>query len=338
MNKNFNEVVFSGVQPTGNLHLGNYIGAIKNFVNLQNDPQNTCIYCVVDLHAITTKQEPAELKKNIRETAATFIASGLDYKKSIIFNQSLVPAHSEGSWLLSCIARMGWLNRMTQFKEKAGKDKEKASVGLYIYPILMAADILLYDSTHVPVGEDQKQHLELSRDIANRFNLDFNSPNFLVVPEPLIQKNFARIMSLKDGTKKMSKSDPSDLSRINLRDSSDQIINKIKKAKTDTEPLPDNDNELTKRPEAENLLGIYSSLSDQSLSKTISEFSGKNFSEFKEKLSNLVVDKISPISTEINKLIKDEEFIDKILKDGADKANEIANKKIINMKKIIGFK
>ena len=227
---------------------------------------------------------------------------------------------------------------MTQFKEKAGKDKEKASVGLYIYPILMAADILLYDSTHVPVGEDQKQHLELSRDIANRFNLDFNSPNFLVVPEPLIQKNFARIMSLKDGTKKMSKSDPSDLSRINLRDSSDQIINKIKKAKTDTEPLPDNDNELTKRPEAENLLGIYSSLSDQSLSKTISEFSGKNFSEFKEKLSNLVVDKISPISTEINKLIKDEEFIDKILKDGADKANEIANKKIINMKKIIGFK
>ncbi len=330
--------IFSGVQPTGNLHLGNYIGAIKNFVNLQNDPQNTCIYCVVDLHAITTKQEPAELKKNIRETAATFIASGLDYKKSIIFNQSLVPAHSEGSWLLSCIARMGWLNRMTQFKEKAGKDKEKASVGLYIYPILMAADILLYDSTHVPVGEDQKQHLELSRDIANRFNLDFNSPNFLVVPEPLIQKNFARIMSLKDGTKKMSKSDPSDLSRINLRDSSDQIINKIKKAKTDTEPLPDNDNELTKRPEAENLLGIYSSLSDQSLSKTISEFSGKNFSEFKEKLSNLVVDKISPISTEINKLIKDEEFIDKILKDGADKANEIANKKIINMKKIIGFK
>ena len=330
--------IFSGVQPTGNLHLGNYIGAIKNFVNLQNDPQNTCIYCVVDLHAITTKQEPAELKKNIRETAATFIASGLDYKKSIIFNQSLVPAHSEGSWLLSCIARMGWLNRMTQFKEKAGKDKEKASVGLYIYPILMAADILLYDSTHVPVGEDQKQHLELSRDIANRFNLDFNSPNFLVVPEPLIQKNFARIMSLKDGTKKMSKSDPSDLSRINLRDSSDQIINKIKKAKTDTEPLPDNDNELTKSPEAENLLGIYSSLSDQSLSKTISEFSGKNFSEFKEKLSNLVVDKISPISTEINKLIKDEEFIDKILKDGADKANEIANKKIINMKKIIGFK
>ena len=194
--------IFSGVQPTGNLHLGNYIGAIKNFVNLQNDHKNSCIYCVVDLHAITTKQNPDQLKKNIRETTAAFIASGLDYKKSIIFNQSSVPAHSEGSWILSCIARMGWLNRMTQFKEKAGKDKEKASVGLYIYPILMAADILLYDATHVPVGEDQKQHLELTRDIANKFNTDFNIANFLIAPEPLIQKNFARIMSLKDGKKK----------------------------------------------------------------------------------------------------------------------------------------
>ena len=269
--------IFSGVQPTGNLHLGNYLGAIKNFVNLQNDTNNFCIYCVVDLHAITVKQDPKELKKNIRETTAAFIASGLDYKKSIIFNQSLVPAHSEGSWILSCVARMGWLNRMTQFKEKAGKDKEKASVGLYIYPTLMAADILLYDATHVPVGEDQKQHLELSRDIANKFNIDFNSPNFLVAPEPLIQKNFARIMSLKDGTKKMSKSDPSELSRINLNDNSDQISNKIKKAKTDSKPLPDNENELSERPEAENLLGIYSCLSDQSLNETINQFSGKNF-------------------------------------------------------------
>ncbi len=330
--------IFSGVQPTGNLHLGNYIGAIKNFVNLQNEPDNSCIYCVVDLHAITVKQNPSELKKNIRETTAAFIASGLDYKKSIIFNQSLVPAHSEGSWILSCVARMGWLNRMTQFKEKAGTDKEKASVGLYIYPILMAADILLYDATHVPVGQDQKQHLELSRDIANKFNLDFNSPNFLVAPEPLIQKNFARIMSLKDGSKKMSKSDPSELSRINLNDTRDQIITKIKKAKTDNDPLPDNENELSKRLEAQNLLGIYSSLSDQTLKNTISEFSGKNFSAFKEKLANLVVDKISPISSEINKLLKDENFIDKVLNDGAEKANEIASKKIKDLKKIIGFK
>jgi len=329
--------IFSGVQPTGNLHLGNYLGAIKNFVNLQNDIENSCIYCVVDLHAITVKQDPIELKKNIRETTAAFIASGLDYKKSIIFNQSSVAAHSEGSWILSCVARMGWLNRMTQFKEKAGKDKEKASVGLYIYPILMAADILLYDATHVPVGEDQKQHLELSRDIANKFNQDFNSPNFLIVPEPLIQKNFSRIMSLKDGSKKMSKSDPSDLSRINLNDSVDQMVNKIKKAKTDAEPLPDNEKTLSKRPEAENLLGIYSSLSEQPISKTINEFSGKNFSEFKEKLSSLVVDKISPLSTEINKLLKDESFIDKILSDGAEKADEIAYKKVKNIKKIIGF-
>ena len=329
--------IFSGVQPTGNLHLGNYIGAIKNFVNLQNDPDNSCIYCVVDLHAITVKQDPKQLNRNIRETAAAFIASGLDYKKSIIFNQSLVPAHSEGSWILSCVARMGWLNRMTQFKEKAGKDKEKASVGLYIYPILMAADILLYDATHVPVGDDQKQHLELSRDIANKFNLDFNSPEFFIAPEPLIQKNFARIMSLKDGTKKMSKSDPSDLSRINLNDTSDQISNKIKKAKTDSEPLPDNESDLYKRPEAENLLGIYSSLSDQLLSKTIDEFSGKNFSDFKDKLLNLVVDKIAPISLEINKLLKDQKFLDEVLKEGANKAEEIAERKIKNIKKILGF-
>jgi len=329
--------IFSGVQPTGNLHLGNYLGAIKNFVELQNEKDNECVYCVVDLHAITVKQDPKILKDNIRETTAAFLASGLDYNKSIIFNQSLVPAHSEGSWILGCIARMGWLNRMTQFKEKAGKDKEKASVGLYIYPILMAADILLYDSTHVPVGEDQKQHLELSRDIAQKFNLDFKVPDFLIAPEPLIQKNFARIMSLKDGTKKMSKSDPSDFSRINLTDKKDEIVNKIKKAKTDNSPLPSDDKKLNERPEVENLLGIYSSLSNQTLSDSINEFGGKNFSEFKQKLSDLVVEKISPISDEINKLKRDNNFIDKILEDGAEKADKITSKKVKEMKKIIGF-
>ncbi len=329
--------IFSGVQPSGNLHLGNYIGAIKNFVNLQNEKNNQCIYCVVDLHAITTKQNPKELKDSIRETTAAFLASGLDYKKSIIFNQSMVPAHSEGSWILGCIARMGWLNRMTQFKEKAGKDKEKASVGLYIYPILMAADILLYDSTHVPVGEDQKQHLELSRDIAQKFNIEFNSPNFLIAPEPLIQKSFARIMSLKNGITKMSKSDPSDLSRINLNDSKDKIINKIKKAKTDDKVLPSDEKNLKDRPEVQNLLGIYSNLSEQSLQVIINEFSGKNFSAFKEKLSDLLVEKIGPISNEINKLQKDKDFIDKILKDGAEKAEVIASKKVKEMKEIIGF-
>ncbi len=329
--------IFSGVQPTGNLHLGNYLGAIKNFVELQNEKDNECVYCVVDLHAITVKQDPKILKDNIRETTAAFLASGLDYKKSIIFNQSLVPAHSEGSWILGCIARMGWLNRMTQFKEKAGKDKENVSVGLYIYPILMAADILLYDSTHVPVGEDQKQHLELSRDIAQKFNLDFKAPDFLKAPEPLIQKNFARIMSLKDGTKKMSKSDPSDLSRINLTDKKDEIANKIKKAKTDNLTLPSDDKQLNKRPEVENLLGIYSSLNNQTLHDSINEFGGKNFSEFKQKLSDLVVEKISPISNEINKLKKDNNFIDKILEDGAEKARKITSKKVKEMKKIVGF-
>ena len=240
--------IFSGVQPTGNLHLGNYLGAIKNFVDLNNDVDNDCIFCVVDLHAITVKQDPKELKNNIRETVATFIASGIDPKKSIIFNQSGVAAHSEGAWILSCVARMGWLNRMTQFKEKAGKDKEKASVGLYSYPVLMAADILLYDATHVPVGDDQKQHLELCRDIAQKFNNDFDQDNFLQVPEPLIQKEFSRIMSLKDGSKKMSKSELSDLSRINLTDDRDAIVNKIKKAKTDPLPMPSSVEELNERP------------------------------------------------------------------------------------------
>ena len=329
--------IFSGVQPTGNLHLGNYLGAIKNFVELQNEEDNNCIYCVVDLHAITLKQDPKELKNNIRETAATFIASGLNPNKSILFNQSLVPAHSEGSWILSCIARMGWLNRMTQFKEKAGKDKEKASVGLYIYPILMAADIMLYDATHVPVGDDQKQHLELCRDIAQKFNNDYNVEDFLVPPEPLIQKQFSRIMSLKDGSKKMSKSDESDLSRINLKDSKDLIINKIKKAKTDPHPIPNIIEELENRPEAENLLGIYSSLKNQNINTTLKEFGGKNFSELKTNLSEQLIDKISPMAKEINKLLNDPAYLDKILLAGAEKANDIAENKVREIKKITGF-
>ena len=329
--------IFSGVQPTGNLHLGNYLGAIKNFVDLNNDVENDCIFCVVDLHAITVKQDPKELKNNIRETVATFVASGIDPKKSIIFNQSGVAAHSEGAWILSCIARMGWLNRMTQFKEKAGKDKEKASVGLYSYPVLMAADILLYDATHVPVGDDQKQHLELCRDIAQKFNNDFDQDNFLQVPEPLIQKEFSRIMSLKDGSKKMSKSELSDLSRINLTDDKDAIVNKIKKAKTDPLPMPSSVEELNERLEARNLLGIYSSLNNSSLQKTVETFSGKNFSEFKNQLSDLLVKKIEPISLEIKKLLNDQPYLDKILLEGVEKANSIASKKIERIKEILGF-
>jgi len=329
--------IFSGVQPTGNLHLGNYLGAIKNFVELNNDEKNDCVFCVVDLHAITVKQDPNELRNNIRETVATFIACGINSKKSIIFNQSSVPAHSEAAWLLSCVARMGWLNRMTQFKEKAGKDKEKASVGLYSYPILMAADILLYDTTHVPVGEDQKQHLELCRDIAQKFNNDYAIDNFLKVPDPLIQKQFSRIMSLKDGKKKMSKSEPSDLSRINLTDDENSIINKIKKAKTDPLPLPSNVEELKTRHEAKNLLGIYSSLTNLTLDQSIKEFSGKNFSEFKEKLSEVLVERIKPISSEIKKLRNELDYLDKILLDGQKKADEFASNKLKKMHEIVGF-
>jgi tryptophanyl-tRNA synthetase len=329
--------IFSGVQPTGNLHIGNYLGAIKNFVELNNQKDNECIFCVVDLHAITVKQDPKELKKNIRETAATFIASGIDPKKSIIFNQSMVSAHSECAWILSCVTKIGWLNRMTQFKEKAGKDKEKASIGLYSYPVLMAADILLYDATHVPVGDDQKQHLELCRDIAQKFNNDFNVLDFLICPEPLIQKEFSRIMSLKDGTKKMSKSDPSDLSRINLSDDREQISNKIKKAKTDPMPMPSDKKDLLERPEAENLLGIYSSLVGKNLNQSIEEFSGKNFSNFKEKLSDALVEKIEPISKETKKLLDDPKYLDNILLDGANKASNIASKKIKEIKELVGF-
>tara|TARA_B100000035_G_scaffold131648_1_gene111897 strand:- start:3090 stop:4091 length:1002 start_codon:yes stop_codon:yes gene_type:complete len=329
--------IFSGVQPTGNLHLGNYLGAIKNFVKLNNESENECVFCVVDLHAITVNQDPKDLRNNIRETVAAFVASGIDPKKNIIFNQSQVSAHSETAWILSCVARMGWLNRMTQFKEKAGKDKEKASVGLYSYPVLMAADILLYDTTHVPVGDDQKQHLELCRDIAQKFNNDFKVEDFFKIPEPLIQKEFSRIMSLKDGTKKMSKSDPSDLSRINLTDDKDQIINKIKKAKTDPLPLPSNIMDLEKRPEAKNLIGIYASLTNSNLEKSINEFSGKNFSEFKDNLSQVLVDKIIPISEEIKKLLIEKKYLDEILLNGFEKADKIASKKVKKIHEIIGF-
>ncbi|MDB4827933.1 tryptophan--tRNA ligase [Candidatus Pelagibacter sp.] len=329
--------IFSGVQPTGNLHLGNYLGAIKNFVDLNNDSNNECVFCVVDLHAITVNQNPKELKSNIQETVATFIASGIDPNRSIIFNQSGVPAHAEGAWILSCIARMGWLNRMTQFKEKAGKDKEKASVGLYSYPVLMAADILLYDATHVPVGDDQKQHLELCRDIAQKFNTDFEMENFLQVPEPLIQKEFSRIMSLKDGSKKMSKSELSDLSRINLKDDSDLIINKIKKAKTDPLPMPNSIKDLDERLEAKNLLGIYSSLTNSTMEKSVEIFAGKNFSEFKEKLSEVLVDRIQPITLEIKKLLNDKSYLDKTLLEGVERADKIASQKIKRIKEIVGF-
>ena len=329
--------IFSGVQPTGNLHLGNYLGAIKNFVELNNDDENKCIFCVVDLHAITVNQDPKELKNNIRETVATFIASGIDPQKSIIFNQSKVSAHSEAAWILSCVARMGWLNRMTQFKEKAGKDKEKASIGLYSYPVLMAADILLYDTTHVPVGDDQKQHLELCRDIAQKFNNDFKIDNFFKSPEPLIQKEFSRIMSLKDGTKKMSKSELSDLSRINLTDEKEQIINKIKKAKTDALPLPTTIKELDSRPETKNLIGIYSSLTGLTLEKSVEKFAEKNFSEFKENLTQILIDKIIPISNEIKKLLSEKNYLDEILTEGCKKAEIISAQKIKKIHEIVGF-
>tara|TARA_B100000963_G_scaffold253868_1_gene222441 strand:+ start:1549 stop:2550 length:1002 start_codon:yes stop_codon:yes gene_type:complete len=329
--------IFSGVQPTGNLHLGNYLGAIKNFVKLNDERENECIFCVVDLHAITAQQNPKELKDNIFETVATFLASGIDPKKSIIFNQSSVPAHSEVAWILSCVARMGWLNRMTQFKEKAGKDKEKASLGLYSYPVLMAADILLYDATHVPVGDDQKQHLELCRDIAQKFNNDFGVNDFFKLPEPLIQKEFSRVMSLKDGLKKMSKSEVSELSRINLTDTDEDIENKIKKAKTDPLPLPSSIEELNKRPEAKNLIGIYSSISGNDLENSIKKFSGKNFSEFKIELTKVIIEKINPISFEIKNLLNDKNFLNKILLEGCEKANDIACKKVKKIHEIMGF-
>jgi tryptophanyl-tRNA synthetase len=327
--------VFSGVQPTGNLHLGNYLGAIKNFVGLQNKFE--CIYCIVDLHAITNYQNPKELKSNILETAASFIASGLDPEKNIIFNQASVSAHSELAWIFNCVSRIGWMNRMTQFKEKAGANKENASVGLLVYPNLMAADILIYKATHVPVGEDQKQHLELTRDIAKKFNNDFSQNNYFPIVEPLIPKKFSRVMSLRDGGKKMSKSEDSDNSRINLKDDKDLIDQKIKKAKTDAEAIPSELAGLKNRHEATNLLSIYACLNNVEIENVLKEFGGKNFSTFKGKLSELMVEKICPIGNEIKKLTKDKNYLNKILEKGAEKANVIANNNLKEIYEIIGL-
>ena len=327
--------VLSGIQPTGNLHLGNYLGAIKNFVSMQNSHE--CFYMLADLHAITVRVEPKDLKENILSTAAAFLASGLDEKKNIIFSQSSVRAHSELSWILNCTARVGWLNRMTQFKEKAGSNKEKASVGLYTYPVLMAADILVYQATHVPVGEDQKQHLELCRDIAIKFNNDYGK-DFFNIPEPIIPDISARVMSLRDGLKKMSKSDESDLSRINLTDSKEQIVQKIKKAKTDSEPInEDIFNEKSKRFEAQNLISIYADLKSESNKKILSQFEGKNFSEFKKDFTDLLIEYISPISDKIDLLRKNEDHLLKILKDGKEKASNVADKTMKDVKNIIGL-
>ena len=332
---NNKKLVFSGVQPTGNLHLGNYLGAIKNFVLLQKEKE--CIFCVVDLHAITVFQKPDELSNNVLETVASFLATGLDPSKSIIFNQSAVSGHSELAWILNCVSRIGWLNRMTQFKDKAGSDKEKASVGLYIYPNLMAADILLYKATHVPVGADQKQHLELSRDIAQKFNNDFKCKNFFPLPEPLISKNISRVMSLRDGTKKMSKSEESDYSRINLKDSADTINKKVKKAKSDSEPIPDNVKSLEAKPEALNLLTIYSELLKINLEKVLNEMAGKEYSFLKNRLASVLIEEITPVGNELKKLLNDKSHLKDILKKGSEKASIIAEENLKNIRDIVGL-
>ena len=330
--------IFSGIQPTGNLHLGNYLGAIKNWVILQKEIAS--IFSIVYMHDITVPQDPEKLKASTYEVTASIIASGIDIEKSIIFNQSSVKEHAELAWIFNCVCRIGWLNRMTQFKEKAGKNKENATVGLYSYPVLMAADILLYRATHVPVGDDQKQHIELTRDIAASFNNMFTKDqedDFFYSPEPQILGPATRVMSLRDGTKKMSKSDSSDASRINLTDTREEISNKIKKAKTDSDPLPETIEGLNNRPEAFNLINIYSSLSNQNIEQILKEFSGKGFSYFKPKLIELTIDKIGPISKEMRYLLKDTKEIDKVLKAGADKAREIAEPVLKDVKSLVGF-
>ena len=326
--------ILSGVQPSGDLHLGNYLGAIKNFVSLQKEFE--CFFCVVDLHAITVWQDPKILKQKTREVAAAFIASGIDPEKNTLFVQSQVPQHAQLAWIFNCVARMGWLNRMTQFKDKAGKNSENVSVGLFSYPTLMAADILIYLATHVPVGEDQKQHLELTRDIAQKFNSDFKIDIF-PIPEPLILGAATRVMSLRDGLKKMSKSDPSDYSRIMLSDTEDEIIKKIKKAKTDPLPLPVNLEEANKRPEAINLLTIYASLNDLDLEAVIADYSGKEFSQFKRDLSDLAISKLAPISLEMNRLMKDEKYLDSIIIEGKKRAINVAEPVLAKIYEIIGL-
>jgi tryptophanyl-tRNA synthetase len=339
----FTPRVFSGMQPTGNLHLGNYLGAMLNWIKLQETHES--IYCVVDMHAITLWQEPKELHKSILEVTAAYLACGLDPKRSIIFNQSQVQEHAELAWIFNCVARMGWLNRMTQFKEKAGKDKEQASVGLYVYPNLMAADILAYKATHVPVGEDQKQHLELARDIAGKFNLDFGDAisdagytgDFFPLPEPFIIGPATRVMSLRDGAKKMSKSDPSDLSRINLSDDADTIARKIRKAKTDTDGLPSEVAGLKGRPEAENLVGIHAALSGQSVEQVLAQFGGGQFSRLKEALAELSVAKLGPIGQETRRLQGDPSHVEGVLAEGSARARAIAGPILREVRKIVGF-
>lgn len=327
--------IFSGIQSTGNLHLGNYLGAVRNWVQLQDDYE--CLFCVVDMHAITQWQDPADLKASTREVAAAMIASGIDAKKHIIFNQSQVPAHAELAWIFNCVARLGWLNRMTQFKDKAGKNRENASVGLYAYPNLMAADILLYKATHVPVGEDQKQHLELTRDIAAKFNHDYGVEDFFPLPEPMILGTATRVMSLKDGTKKMSKSDPSELSRITMMDDADTIAKKIRKAKTDPLPLPQTKADMQDRPEVANLLGIYAALSDTTMEETIAKFAGEGFGTFKQHLADLAVAKLEPIQSEMSRLMADTTHVDAVLKDGAERARVLAEPIIAEIKQTVGF-
>jgi tryptophanyl-tRNA synthetase len=339
----FKELIFSGVQPTGNLHLGNYLGAIKRFVDLQD--RFDCIYCVVDLHAITVWQDPNELPHAIREVTAAFLACGIDPRKNIVFNQSQVAEHAELAWIFNCVARLGWLNRMTQFKEKAGKDRENASVGLYAYPTLMAADILVYRATHVPVGEDQKQHLELSRDIAQKFNNDFSQSirnkgfgdAFFPLPEPLITGEATRVMSLRDGSKKMSKSDASDFSRINLTDDADAIAQKIRRAKTDPEPLPIDEKGLASRPEADNLVGIYAALADTDRVGVIKQFGNAQFSTFKAALTDLAVAKLGPIGAEMKRLLHDPAAIDAVLADGAERARKLARQTMNAVKDVVGL-
>ncbi|MBR9972613.1 tryptophan--tRNA ligase [Magnetospirillum sulfuroxidans] len=326
--------IFSGVQPTGNLHLGNYLGAIRNWVHLQN--QYECIFCMVDQHAITVWQDPKELTRNTREVAAGMIAAGIDPDKNVLFNQSMVPAHAQLAWVFNCVARMGWLNRMTQFKEKAGKHKENASVGLFAYPNLMSADILIYKATHVPVGEDQKQHLELARDTAQKFNSDYGTA-FFPLPEPLIFGAATRVMSLRDGAKKMSKSDESDYSRINMTDDADTIALKIRKAKTDLFPMPDTVEGLADRPEAANLLGIYAALSDRDKTAVMAQFAGRQFSEFKSELVDLAVSVLGPINAEMKRLMAEPSHIDAVLRKGAERANAIAEPILKDVYDIVGF-
>ena len=327
--------VFSGVQPTGSLHLGNYLGALREWVRMQDEYD--CIYCVVDLHAITLPHDPEELRVATREIVAAFIACGLDPQRSILFSQSRVRAHAQLAWILNCVARMGWLNRMTQFKDKAGKDREGASVGLYSYPVLQAADILAYRATHVPVGADQKQHIELARDIAQKFNQDYGAPGFFPLPEPMIRDDTARVMSLRDGTSKMSKSDPSDMSRINLGDAADVITRKIRRARTDPDPLPGNEAGLEGRPEAANLVGLLASLTGCTTGTVLESYEGRNFSDLKSELADAAVSTIVPIGEEIQRISTDPATVDGILAGGAERAAEIADAVVRDAEEVVGF-